>query len=73
MMRPQPDMKLLPWTYPWPKRALTWLVWKCPVLRLPARWLFPKQNPYCRVVFVTPVSWDTMRREWELTEGGNDE
>lgn len=46
------DVVLLPHTFPLWKRIVTWFIWKCPILRLPARILCPRRNPYRRVVAV---------------------
>lgn len=42
------DVALLPWTYPWWKRALCWLVWK----NRPFKWLAGLfwSSPYRKVV-----------------------
>lgn len=47
------DVRLLPWTYHWPKRILCFIAWKVP----PFRWVtrafasaFGIQNPYCKIV-----------------------
>ena len=53
------DVQLLPWTYPWPKRFLVWMIWKCPVFRLPFRLLLPRKwNPYRKVVKIMEIGGD---------------
>jgi hypothetical protein len=42
-------------TWPRWKRALAWLVWRCPILCAPARFLFKKSSPYRRVVAIMKV------------------
>ncbi len=43
------DVLLLPWTYPWPKRVLCWIIWRTSIKYVTR--LFGK-SPYCKVVAV---------------------
>ena len=52
------DAKLLPQTYPLPKRVACWLLWKTPILSWPWRILarvLRIKSPYRKVVLVAQV------------------
>jgi len=47
------DAALKVWTYPLWKRILCWLVWQCPVTRVPFRVVLPRAwNPYRQTVLL---------------------